>query len=191
MGYFSYYNPYGEFEGGAGVLDDELFTEDEQQSFLPRDDPSSIIDGKIISPLAPYNILQYEDIRVLLGIIMFVLAITSTPLIGIFLIGLSAIVLPLPCLVIGYCLSMQIIYPTLTKTLGLAIICAIMSILAIILTHVTCSYHVTVVSYIVLAVLFVMYTFRLSYSSFPVPGSTCPMTKKDRKHTFSASFSDT
>ncbi|ANS71196.1 imv membrane protein [Pteropox virus] len=188
MSYFSYYNPFSEFEGGAGVLDDELFTEDEQQSFLPRDDISSIIDGKPISPLAPYNILQFEDIRVLLGLILFVLAITSAPLVGLCLIGLAAIVLPLPCLVLAYCLSMQAIYSSYNKTLGMAIICSLMAILAITLTHITCSYHVTVISYIILGVLFCMYVFRLSYFSTP---QACPLMRAGRKTSFSASFSDT
>ncbi|AKU76715.1 phosphorylated IMV membrane protein [Orf virus] len=164
--YFSYYND--EFTAG-GVQDAELFSPEEQNAFLPKDP------GTVDSPLAPanprpvpggniapYSVLQYEDIRILTGIVIFVLALTSTPVLALVMIGIASLILPLPCLVIGYCAAMQIMHPYAANNTGMAIVCTIMSIVTIIVTHVTGSVGATTFMYIVLGLLFAIYAFRLT-----------------------------
>ncbi|ASC55552.1 putative phosphorylated IMV membrane protein-like protein [Seal parapoxvirus] len=163
--YFSYYNPVEEFEAG-GVLDEELFTNEEQNAFLPKD-PGP--DGPPLPPapsrpgnVAPYSVLQYEDIRVLTGLVIFVLAITSTPVLALVMIGIASIILPLPCLVAAYCAAMQLIHPNAANNTGMAIVCTVMSIVTIIVSHVTGSIGATTFMYIVLGLLFAIYAFRLT-----------------------------
>ncbi|QLI57732.1 phosphorylated IMV membrane protein [Orf virus] len=164
--YFSYYND--EFTAG-GVQDAELFSPEEQNAFLPKDpgtadsplapaNPRPVPGGNI----APYSVLQYEDIRILTGIVIFVLALTSTPVLALVMIGIASLILPLPCLVIGYCAAMQIMHPYAANNTGMAIVCTIMSIVTIIVTHVTGSVGATTFMYIVLGLLFAIYAFRLT-----------------------------
>ncbi|AIZ77345.1 putative phosphorylated IMV membrane protein [Parapoxvirus red deer/HL953] len=168
--YFSYYNPVEEFDAG-GVHDAELFTAEEQNAFLPKDPnpdvapmplPPAVPRPGVPGNVAPYSVLQYEDIRILTGIVIFVLAITSTPVLALVMVGIASLILPLPCLVVGYCAAMQIMHPNASGNAGMAIVCTLMSILAIIVSHVTGSVGATTFMYIVLGLLFAIYAFRLS-----------------------------
>ncbi|ADC53996.1 phosphorylated IMV membrane protein [Pseudocowpox virus] len=166
--YLTYYNPVEEFSAG-GVQDAELFSAEEQNAFLPKDPGAPDTPLSPIGPrpvpggnIAPYSVLQYEDIRLLTGIVIFVLALTSTPVLALVMIGIASLILPLPCLVIGYCAAMQIMHPLAAGNTGMAIVCTIMSIVTIIVTHVTGSVGATTFMYIVLGLLFAIYAFRLN-----------------------------
>ncbi|WZD65831.1 Phosphorylated IMV membrane protein [Bovine papular stomatitis virus] len=166
--YYSYYNPVEEFEGG-GVQDAELFTTEEQNAFLPKDpsNPDAPLPPIVPRPgpagnVAPYSVLQYEDVRVLIGVVIFVLALTSTPVLALVMIGIASLILPLPCLVVGYCAAMQIMHPNAAGNAGMAIVCTLMSIVTIIVSHVTGSVGATTLMYIVLGLLFAIYAFRLT-----------------------------
>ncbi|WOC35478.1 phosphorylated IMV membrane protein [Equine parapoxvirus] len=166
--YLSYYNPVDEFEGG-GVTDEHLFSNEEQNAFLPRGEPGPEAPGPLPPSrpgnVAPYSVLQYEDIRVLIGLVIFVLAVTSTPVMALVMIGIASLILPLPCLVTAYCTAMQLMHPTAVGNTGMAIVCVVMSVVTIIVSHVTGSVGLSSFMYIVLGLLFTIYAFRLTGTS--------------------------
>ncbi|QHG62667.1 IMv membrane protein [Cetacean poxvirus 1] len=157
MSYLSYYSGFDEFYGGAGIRDKDLFTEEEKQAFLPKDDPG-IVPSNIINPFI--GIFIYNDVRTLIGLILFVLAITSSPIIAIIMIAIASIILPFPALVVAYCVSMQIIHLNSSSTLLMAIICTVVAIIIMAITRSSKTY--TIVSYIILGCLFCIYIFKLT-----------------------------
>nr|WGO62733.1 IMV membrane protein [Wadden Sea poxvirus] len=172
MSYLSYYNMLDDFSAGAGVLDNkELFTEDEQQTFLPRDIPNI----QLSNPFS--KIFLYNDIKTLIGLIFFVLAITATPVIAIIMLGVASMLLPFPSLVISYCLAIQILNTNnnSNRSIGLSIFCILMSIVTIITNIISTSSVFYIISYVILAILFCMYMFNLSKVNTTIP-SKCKVS---------------
>ncbi|ARF02795.1 SWPV1-229 [Shearwaterpox virus] len=125
--YFKYYNVFEEFDAGAGIKEKELFTEDEQMSFLPK---RMEFDGaeRIYS-----NIINNEDLKSLLALIMLVLAINSNSLVALIFIILAAIFIPVPALVIAYCIAMHLKNPD-GSYIGISILLMVASAVTIYLT---------------------------------------------------------
>ncbi|AAR07465.1 109L [Yaba monkey tumor virus] len=158
MSYLSYYNMFDDFAAGAGVSERDLFTKEEEESFLPKDDGNFKVSLPNFKGSFP-DILVRNDIKSLIGLILFVLAITTTPVIAVIMIAVAAALIPFPSLVIAYCLSMQIINPT-NKTTVMSIICVAMAIVTIVVNSLSRTAYT--ISYIILAVLFCIYAFNLT-----------------------------
>ncbi|QAV43039.1 m107L [Myxoma virus] len=170
MSYLSYYNMFTDFSAGAGVSEPELFTKEEEESFFPRlgSDASG---GKDTSHLPHLslptslkglipNILMRNDIKSLIGLILFVLAITTPPYISVIMLGIASILIPFPSLVIAYCLLLQIVNTTSYGTIGMTIVCVFMSFFTMAMQ--TMSRTVYTISYIILAILFCVYVFNIT-----------------------------
>ncbi|QGN68117.1 IMV virion membrane protein [Equine molluscum contagiosum-like virus] len=163
MSYLSYHNIFDEFAAGAGVKDEELFTPEEKALFLPQGVPAP--GGAFFS-----NIMRYSDMRTLLGLILFVIALGAPPAIGIFMVGAAALLMPLPCLVIAYCMAMQISHPQAGANVGMAVLCTLAAIAVMIIARSNMVVRaVTVAAYVVLAVLFCVYALRLSRGAQSTP----------------------
>ncbi|ASK51315.1 IMV membrane protein [Eptesipox virus] len=181
MSYLSYYNMLDDFSAGAGVLDKDLFTKEEENAFLPKVDNNG-------GSFNPFNnnifseIFLYNDVKTLIGLILFVLAITTPPIIAIIMIIGASTLLPFPSLVIAYCLSTQILNVNANKSIGMAIFCVVMAIISIIVS-ITMSTVAYTISYIILAILFCVYIFNLAKLSMPyssLSSSTIRCTKDFR-----------
>ncbi|QEJ79257.1 IMV membrane protein [Goatpox virus] len=165
MSYLSYYNMFSDFTAGAGVSDNELFTREEEESFLPKEHHEEGEEYKIkhhsLKNLFP-NILMRSDIRALIGLILFVLAITTTPIIAVIMIAVASALLPLPSLVIAYCLSIQKFIGGVgnNKQIIMFILCVSVSIITLIFRHISNTAYT--ISYIILAILFCVYAFNIS-----------------------------
>ncbi|AAF17990.1 gp107L [Rabbit fibroma virus] len=179
MSYLSYYNMFTDFSAGAGVSDTELFTKEEEESFFPRlgDDASRNTDKshplRLSLPtsfkgLIP-NILMRNDIKSLIGLILFVLAITTPYYISIIMLGIASILIPFPSLVIAYCLLLQIVSKASYRTVGMTVVCVFMALFTMAMR--TVSNTAYTISYVILAILFCVYVFnrmnRASQSSEP------------------------
>ncbi|AGU99790.1 m107L [Myxoma virus] len=188
MSYLSYYNMFTDFGAGAGVSDTELFTKEEEQSFFPRLG-SDVSGGKDTSHplrlsmptslkgLIP-NILMRNDVKSLLGLILFVLAITTPPYISVIMLGIASILIPFPSLVIAYCLLLQIINTTSYRTIGMTVVCVFMSFFTMAMQ--TVSRTAYTISYVILAILFCVYVFNMTRSSSqPPPETTKTCTVKE------------
>ena len=70
MSYLNYYNIFDDFQAGAGVMDEELFTPEEEKSFLPH---AGVAPGNAFFS----SILRNADVRTLLGLVLFVIAPVS------------------------------------------------------------------------------------------------------------------
>ncbi|QDJ95050.1 IMV membrane protein [Hypsugopox virus] len=182
MSYLSYYNMLDDFSAGAGVLDKDLFTKEEENAFLPK------VDGDGNGTHHPFNsnifseIFLYNDVKSLIGLILFVLAITTPPVIAIIMIICASILLPFPSLVIAYCLTTQILNINANKTIGMAIFCIAMAIISIVVS-ITMSTVAYTISYIILAILFCVYVFNLAKLNMPytsLSSSTIRCTKDFR-----------
>ncbi|ABI99102.1 IMV membrane protein [Deerpox virus W-1170-84] len=164
MSYLSYYNMFSDFNAGAGVSDMELFTKEEEESFLPRPDESGEYKLNFPNLKGSFpDILMRNDIQSLIGLILFVLAITTTPVIAIIMIAVASALLPFPSLVIAYCLSMQILNFGSNggnRTIAMSIICVGLAILTMVMNSVSKTAYT--ISYIILAVLFCIYAFNLT-----------------------------
>ncbi|AAL69845.1 SPV106 putative phosphorylated IMV membrane protein [Swinepox virus] len=165
MSYLSYYNMFSDFNAGAGVTDTELFTKEEEEAFLPKHDniTGEYNFGFPFKGSSFPNILMRNDIRALIGLILFVLAITTTPVIAVIMIAVASALLPFPSLVIAYCLSVQIINPGNNNATTMSIICVALAIIAIFINSISKTAYI--ITYIILAVLFCIYAFNLTRSS--------------------------
>ncbi|ABQ43584.1 IMV membrane phosphoprotein [Tanapox virus] len=159
MSYLSYYNMFDDFSAGAGVSERDLFTREEEESFLPKEDGDFKMSLSNFKGAFP-DILVRNDVKSLIGLILFVLAITTTPVIAVIMIAVAAALIPFPSLVIAYCLSMQIINPGANKTTAMSIICVAMAIITIVVNSLSRTAYT--ISYIILAVLFCIYAFNLT-----------------------------
>ncbi|AGZ95424.1 IMV membrane protein [Goatpox virus] len=166
MSYLSYYNMFSDFTAGAGVSDNELFTREEEESFLPKEHHEEGEEYKIskhhsLKNIFP-NILMRSDIRALIGLILFVLAITTTPIIAVIMIAVASALLPFPSLVIAYCLSIQKFIGGVgnNKQIIMLILCVSVSIITLIFRHISNTAYT--ISYIILAILFCVYAFNIS-----------------------------
>ncbi|ADT91136.1 MV membrane protein [Cotia virus SPAn232] len=165
MSYLSYYNMFNDFSAGAGVKDNDLFTESEEASFLPKqnDELVGTVGNTTSYPMIKGtfpNILIRNDVKSLIGLILLVLAITSTPIIAVIMLVVAAALLPFPSLVIAYCLSMQIITRGSNTNTMMSIVCVVFATLTMILN--TISSIAYTISYIILAILFCLYAYNLS-----------------------------
>ncbi|UWX11424.1 CRPV-315 [Crowpox virus] len=125
--YLNYYNVLEEFDAGAGIKEKELFTEEQQLSFLPK---KGGFDGaeRLYS-----NIINNNDLKSLLALIMLVLAINSNSLVALIFIILAAIFVPVPALIIAYCISVHL-NNTEGSYIGISILLMVASAVTIYLT---------------------------------------------------------
>ncbi|QHR82649.1 MV membrane protein [Brazilian porcupinepox virus 1] len=168
MSYLSYYNMFSdftEFNAGSSAYENELFSSDEEATFLPRvgeEESSEDPNGKYYPNLRGYipNILMRNDIKSLIGFILLVLAVTSTPIIAVIMIAVASALLPFPSLVIAYCLSIQITCGGTNTTFIMSVVCVILSLITIFMS--TISKTAYTISYIILAVLFCIYAYNIN-----------------------------
>ncbi|AAK85070.1 putative phosphorylated IMV membrane protein [Lumpy skin disease virus] len=177
MSYLSYYNMFSDFTAGAGVSDNELFTREEEEAFLPKEHHEEGEEYKIskhhsLKNRFP-NILMRSDIRALIGLILFVLAITTTPIIAVIMIAVASALLPFPSLVIAYCLSIQKFSGGVgnNKQIIMSILCVSVSIITLIFRHISSTAYT--ISYIILAILFCVYAFNISKISYQDQDQAC------------------
>ncbi|UOX38838.1 P21 membrane protein [Finch poxvirus] len=125
--YLNYYNVLEEFDAGAGIKEKELFTEEQQLSFLPK---KGGFDGaeRLYS-----NIINNNDLKSLLALIMLVLAINSNSLVALIFIILAAIFVPVPALIIAYCIAVHL-NNTEGSYIGISILLMVASAVTIYLT---------------------------------------------------------
>lgn len=158
MSYLRYLNIYEDFNAGAGVMENELFTPDEKASFLP-------VTGTEVTtgPGTFFSMGNARDIRLLSGLVMLVLAINAANwLVALILLFLASVLIPLQYIVVAYCLCMQMIVPTAMGHFGLAIVCVILAIVVLFARHYERIDHtVLTVLYVLLALLFAVYVVRL------------------------------
>ncbi len=117
------------FDAGAGVLDDELFTEEQNNSFLPRDDNDNNNPNNL-----PFNIFISAESRMLLVLILFVISLMTlkdSPIISIFMILFASIMIRFYTLALAFLISVQIMYPNVNRSGFLALIIGIGAILIV------------------------------------------------------------
>ncbi|AAC55250.1 MC122L [Molluscum contagiosum virus subtype 1] len=159
MSYLNYYNIFDDFQAGAGVMDEELFTPEEEKSFLPH---AGVAPGNAFFS----SILRNADVRTLLGLVLFVIALGAPPSVGVFMVCAAALLMPLPCLVIAYCLAMQITHPNAGANVGMAVLCVLASVAVMLLVRsVAASAALSLTAAGVLLALFCAYALRLSRPS--------------------------
>ncbi|ALA62506.1 phosphorylated virion membrane protein [Turkeypox virus] len=124
--YLNYYNVYDVFDAGAGIKEKDLFTEEQQLSFLPK----AKFDGmeKLFS-----NIFNNDDVKSLIALIMVVLAINTESIISLVFVVISAFFVPVPSLIIAYCVAMYIKNPD-GGYVGISALLMLASIITIYLT---------------------------------------------------------
>ncbi|ATI21219.1 IMV membrane protein [Eastern grey kangaroopox virus] len=162
MSYLNYYNIFDQFDAGAGVLEDELFTHDEKLSFLPAEHGGQ--NDRV------YNgIMRNGDVRLLISLIMLVLAINTSSILSIVFLCVSAILSPMPAVVIAYCVAVQIGHPQAGRHLGLAILTIIFAIVTIYLNSIMgVRRNVKAVLHLILGVMTAVYVFRISGTRAPI-----------------------
>ncbi|AID46921.1 phosphorylated virion membrane protein [Penguinpox virus] len=130
--YLNYYNVFDEFDAGAGIKEKELFTEEQQLSFLPK---KGIGNGGFDGVERLYsNIINNNDIKSLLALIMLVFAINTNSLVALIFIILSAIFVPVPALIIAYCIALHLKNGSDATHVGISILLMLASAVTIYLT---------------------------------------------------------
>ncbi|CCD83289.1 IMV membrane protein [Squirrelpox virus] len=197
MSYLSYYSILDDFDGGAGVLEDELYTPDEKEAFLPKNPGGNVLADAPYGAVSSMNdfgraLLAHMDIRTLLGLVLFVLALSSSPVTALFMVAAASLLLPLPSLVLAYCMAMQLTHTNAANTVSMAIVCSLVALITIVMNHLNVPPYVLIVAYVVLGTLFGVYSLKLA--GMTVAGA--PKTRMYRGSAydsgrFKASFSDT
>lgn len=174
MSYLRYLNIYDDFDAGAGVMENELFTPDEKASFLPVTE--SGLGGGLGGAETFFSALRdARDMRLMAGLVLLVVAInTASWFVALILLLAAATMIPLQYIVVTYCLCMQLLHPNAANHFGMATLCVLLALLVLVVQHFR-SVDVTVMIalYILLGLLFITYIIRLPQGR----GRTCAMPR--------------